>query len=102
MPAPTLEERVTELEQKMSQVLSKVNSENGSKPWWKMWHGAFKDDPDSDAEWSRDDYQLRRVNARLVGGDCRRSVDRCLPESLDSEASRRYDGSQDRGYCSGE
>jgi hypothetical protein len=51
--APTIEERVAELEEKMARLLSEEKKVQSSAPWWDQWFGAFKDNPDFDAAMER-------------------------------------------------
>ena len=43
---PTLEQRVTELEEKVARLSGQTVE--ADKPWWELWFGAFKDDPTFD------------------------------------------------------
>lgn len=45
MPALTVEERLTELEEKVAQLLSKETETKKPAPWWEKHFGAFKDSP---------------------------------------------------------
>lgn len=45
MPLQTIEERVTELEKKVSRILGEERPDDKSEPWWKRHSGAFKDNP---------------------------------------------------------
>jgi len=47
--APTIEERVSELEEKMARLLSEKKKAPSDAPWWDQWFGAFKDNADFDA-----------------------------------------------------
>ena len=53
MAAPTIEERLTELEKKMALLLSEKKKLENSAPWWEQWFGAFKDNADFDAAMER-------------------------------------------------
>jgi hypothetical protein len=49
MAAKTVEERLTELEAKVDQILTAKPSLNGqSEPWWRKIEGRFKDNPEFD------------------------------------------------------
>jgi hypothetical protein len=43
---PTIEQRVTELGEKVARLACERTAED--KPWWESWFGAFKDDPTFD------------------------------------------------------
>lgn len=45
MAAPTLEERVSELEKKVTRLLDEKTEKAETTPWWKRHVGAFKDSP---------------------------------------------------------
>lgn len=53
MAAPTLEERVSELEKKVARLLDAKTETAKAAPWWEQWFGAFKDNPDFDAAMER-------------------------------------------------
>ena len=61
---PTLEERVRELEQKVAQLSAEKAKATEEKPWWELWSGIFKDDPDFDeAVRLRAEYRKAQPNA---------------------------------------
>ena len=45
---PTLEQRVTELEEKVARLSAESPATSHVKPWWEQWFGVFKDDPTFD------------------------------------------------------
>ena len=50
---PTIEERVSELEEKMARLLGEEKKVQSDAPWWDQWLGAFKDNADFDAAMER-------------------------------------------------
>lgn len=60
---PTLEERLTDLEQKVAAIL-KDKQEPQEEPWWRRHFGAFKDDPTfDDAVRQGAEYRKAQPNA---------------------------------------
>lgn len=53
MVSPTIEERLSRLEAKISVLLNEKEEEPKSTPWWEQWVGAFKDNFDFDAAMKR-------------------------------------------------
>jgi hypothetical protein len=53
MAAPTIEERVSELEKKIARLLDEKEKAQNPAPWWEQWFGAFKDNADFDAAMER-------------------------------------------------
>ncbi|HZP81531.1 MAG TPA: hypothetical protein VFB21_07835 [Chthonomonadaceae bacterium] len=53
MAAPSLEERVAELEKKVARLLDEKTEKEKATPWWEQWFGAFKNNPDFDAAMER-------------------------------------------------
>ena len=53
MTAPTIEERVSELEKKIALLLREKRNAENPAPWWEQWFGAFKDNADFDAAMER-------------------------------------------------
>lgn len=53
MATPTIEERLSELEEKMARLLGEEKKAEHSAPWWEQWFGAFKENADFDAAMER-------------------------------------------------
>jgi|SRR5579872_1754620 len=102
---PTLEERVTDLDEKVARLSAETSKTDYEKPWWEAWYGAFKDNPDFDAAMERgaeyrrsqpkasDDceamYLLDTDHTSLIaraGAEGRRIVDRLSRVNADSIA----------------
>lgn len=59
-----IEVRVTELEDKMAQLLSEKTQSKETRPWWDYRLGAFKNSPDYDAAMRRgEEYRRAQPNA---------------------------------------
>lgn len=69
---PTLEERVTELEAKVARLSGEKSEASREKPWWELWFGAFKDNPDFDAAMERG-AEYRRSQPK-ASDDCEHDV----------------------------
>lgn len=64
MAAPTIEERLNELEKQMALLLDEKKKAAHPAPWWEQWFGAFKDNPDFDAAMERGaEYRRSRPTA---------------------------------------
>jgi len=70
MATRTIEERVSDLEEKMARLLDEKAGQQRPVPWWEQWFGAFKDNPDFDA-------------AMLRGAEYRRSQPTAADEASD-------------------
>jgi hypothetical protein len=65
---PTLEQRVTELEEKVARLTGETQAHE--QPWWDLWFGAFKDNADFDSAMERGaEYRRSQPTAADEGND---------------------------------
>jgi hypothetical protein len=61
---PTIEQRVSELEAKVSQLMGGACANEPTKAWWEYWYGAFANDPSFDeAVRLGAEYRMSQPNA---------------------------------------
>ena len=66
MPSATVEERLADLEVKVTELNRKIatQAQEHVAPWWEQWVGAFKDNPDFEAAMKRGaDYRRSQPTA---------------------------------------
>lgn len=64
MSTATIEERVTQLEEKVERILGEGGEQEAQEtPWYMLWFGAFKDNPDYDSAMRRgEEYRKSQPN----------------------------------------
>ena len=59
MATRTVEERLSDLEERLAHLIGDAPQEQSPAPWWEQWFGAFKDNPDFDAAMERGEEYRR-------------------------------------------